>query len=85
MKTLGIAETAVLAVLLEANGRVVSRRELVRRAGLRDASPRRADSIVVQLRRSLGEDAIRTVRSRGWALDPEHLVLPEHVPFVEFG
>jgi DNA-binding response OmpR family regulator len=62
----------VLAVLREANGRVVSRRELARKAGLRDASPRRADSILVQLRRTLGEDAIRTVRSRGWALDPRH-------------
>jgi DNA-binding response OmpR family regulator len=65
---LGKAEAAVLAVLTEANGRVVSRQELVRRTGLRDASPRRCDSIVVQLRRSLGEDAIRTVRRRGWAL-----------------
>jgi DNA-binding response OmpR family regulator len=62
------SEAAVFAVLREANGRVVSRRELVRRAGLRDASPRRCDSIVTQLRRTLGEDAIRTVRSRGWAM-----------------
>lgn len=65
---LGRAEAAVLAVLTEANGRVVSRNELARRTGLRDASPRRCDSIVVQLRRSLGEDSIRTVRRRGWAL-----------------
>jgi DNA-binding response OmpR family regulator len=72
MKTLGAAETAVLAVLREADGRVVSRREIARRAGLQEASPRRADAIVVQLRRSLGEGAIRTVRSRGWALDPGH-------------
>ena len=64
---MGRAEAAVLAVLVEANGRVVSRQELIRRTGLRDASPRRCDSIVVQLRRTLGEDAIRTVRRRGWA------------------
>lgn len=72
MDTLGPAEIAVLAVLREANGRVVSRQQLARKAGLRDASPRRADSILVQLRRTLGDDAIRTVRSRGWALDPRH-------------
>ena len=65
---LGPTEAAVLAVLMEANGRVVSRHELARRSGLRDASPRRCDSIVVQLRRALGDDAIRTVRRRGWAL-----------------
>jgi DNA-binding response OmpR family regulator len=69
---LGRAEAAVLAVLTEANGRVVSRQELARRTGLRDASPRRCDSIVVQLRRSLGDDAIRTVRRRGWALAAPH-------------
>ncbi len=62
----------MFAVLQEANGRVVSRQELARRAGLREASPRRADAIVVQLRRSLGDGAIRTVRRRGWALDPAH-------------
>ena len=60
----------MLAVLQQANGRVVSRHELARRTGLRDASPRRCDSILVQLRRTLGEDAIRTVRGRGWALLP---------------
>jgi DNA-binding response OmpR family regulator len=65
---LGPTEAAVLAVLREANGRVVSRQELARRTGFRDASPRRVDSVVVQLRRSLGDDAIRTVRRRGWAL-----------------
>jgi DNA-binding response OmpR family regulator len=70
MDELGPVERAVLTVLQEANGRVVSRRELARRAGLRDASPRRCDSVLVQLRRSLGDGAIRTVRSRGWALDP---------------
>lgn len=61
-------ERAVLDILQAANGRVVSRHELARRAGLRDASPRRADAILVQLRRSLGDDAIRTVRGRGWQL-----------------
>jgi DNA-binding response OmpR family regulator len=62
-------ERAVLDVLLDAQGRVVSRRELIRRAGLRDASPRRADSILVRLRREPGIGEIRTVRGRGWILE----------------
>jgi DNA-binding winged helix-turn-helix (wHTH) protein len=67
MTDLGSAEAAVLAVLRDATPRIVSRRELVRRAGLRDRSPRRADAIVSRLRHVLGSDSIRTVRSRGWA------------------
>ena len=61
-------ELAVLAVFLEARGRVVSRRELIRRSGLRDASPRRVDAVIVGLRRKLGDDAVQTVRGRGWIL-----------------
>ena len=61
-------ELAVLAVFLEARGRVVSRRELMRRSGLRDASPRRVDAVIVGLRRKLGDDAVQTVRGRGWML-----------------
>jgi two-component system, OmpR family, response regulator len=61
-------ELAVLGVFLDAGGRVVSRRELTRRSGLRDASPRRVDAVIVGLRRKLGDDAVRTVRGRGWLL-----------------
>jgi DNA-binding response OmpR family regulator len=61
-------ELAVLSVLSCSQGRVVPREQLLRRAGLRDVSPRRADSIIVSLRRELGGDAIRTVRGRGWLL-----------------
>jgi len=49
--------------------RLVSRRELARRVGIADLSERRCDSLLVGVRRVLGADAIRTVRSRGWMLD----------------
>ncbi len=69
--SLGAQERAVLAVLLSNVGRVVSRRELSRQAGLAELSERRCDSILVGLRRRLGPDTIRTVRSRGWRLDEQ--------------
>ena len=62
------SEQAVLSVLQEAHGRVVSRDHIARRAGLRDVSPRRIDSVMVNLRRRLGPEALRTVRGRGWML-----------------
>jgi len=63
-------ERAVLRVLVEFSGRVVSRHELARRSGLADRCERRCDAILVQIRRQLGNDEIRTVRSRGWMLLP---------------
>ncbi|MEO5678243.1 MAG: helix-turn-helix domain-containing protein [Acidimicrobiales bacterium] len=68
-------EVAVLATLADAQGRVVSRAELARRSGLSHASPRRADSLLVALRRALGGSALQTVRGRGWMLDPEAVVV----------
>jgi DNA-binding response OmpR family regulator len=71
--SLGAQERAVLSALLANQGRVVSRRELARLADLTALSERRCDSIIVQLRRQLGAEAIITVRSRGWMLSPDAL------------
>jgi DNA-binding response OmpR family regulator len=66
---LGVRERAVLTVLLEHRGRVVGRVELARRAGLTGSNQRRCDSILVNIRRALGPDSLRTVRGRGWMLE----------------
>ena len=61
----------MLNVLLINRGRVISRRELARRAGLADLSERRCDSLLVAIRRALGPKSVVTVRSRGWMLSNE--------------
>jgi DNA-binding response OmpR family regulator len=63
-------ERAVYLVLARRPGRVVSRTEIARAAGLDDLSERRCDSLLVGVRRAVGVDAIRTVRRRGWMLVP---------------
>ena len=68
---LGTQERAVLFTLVESAGKVVSRHELARRVGIADLSERRCDSLLVGVRRVLGPDAIRTVRSRGWMIEPD--------------
>jgi DNA-binding winged helix-turn-helix (wHTH) protein len=65
---LGEQEQTVLNVLLINHGRVISRRELARRAGLANLSERRCDSLLVAIRRALGPDSVVTVRGRGWML-----------------
>lgn len=64
-------ELTVLGVLVRFSGRVVNRHELARQSGLADRSERRCDAILVSIRRVLGPDSIRTVRSRGWMLTAE--------------
>lgn len=64
-------EMAVLQVFLDCQGRVIGRAELARRAGLTSANSRRCDSILVAVRRALGPESLRTVRSRGWMLEPD--------------
>jgi DNA-binding response OmpR family regulator len=68
---LGEQEQSVLTVLIASRGRVISRRELARRAGLADRSERRCDSLLVSIRRALGPDSVVTVRSRGWMLSDD--------------
>jgi DNA-binding response OmpR family regulator len=63
-------EFAVLAVLLDNPGRVVSRRHLLVAAGRHSAGDRAADVYIAQLRSKLGPAVrIRTVRGTGYALD----------------
>jgi DNA-binding winged helix-turn-helix (wHTH) protein len=72
---LGERERAVLAVLVEHHGRVVDRSVLRRRAGLEELSPRRCDALLVAVRAALGDDAIVTVRRRGWMLRNEAIAI----------
>lgn len=57
-------------VLASNAGRVLSRAELARRAGLADLSSRRCDSLIVGIRRAIGAERVVTVRRRGWMLVP---------------
>ena len=59
----------MLSTLVEHHHHVLGRRELAELSGLDGLSLRRCDSVLVKLRRALGEGAITTVRSRGWRLD----------------
>lgn len=61
-------ERAVYLALAANAGRVVSRSELARAAGITDLNDRRCDSLLVGVRRAVGADRVRTVRRRGWML-----------------
>lgn len=65
---LSSTDTAVLHVLCEHAGRIVGRATINRLAGLDHCAERRCDSAIVSLRRVLGQEAIVTVRRRGWML-----------------
>lgn len=58
----------MLGALRAAGGRVVSRAELARSAGLDGLSTRRVDGVLVALRRQLPDGSLVTVRGRGWML-----------------
>jgi DNA-binding response OmpR family regulator len=61
-------ERAVYDVLEANSGRVLSRHEIARAAGIGDLSERRCDSLIVGVRRAVGPERVRTVRRRGWML-----------------
>lgn len=72
------AEQRMLEALQAARGRVVTRTELARVAGLRH-HPRRVDAHLVAVRRAVAPGAIRNVRSRGWMLVETSGTTPESV------
>jgi DNA-binding response OmpR family regulator len=61
-------ERVVYDVLASKPGRVMSRAEISRLAGISNLSERRCDSLIVGIRRRIGADRIVTVRRRGWML-----------------
>ena len=65
----------MLAVLVEQQGRVIDRDGLRLHAGLKDLNARRCESALVGVRRALGDDAVVTVRRRGWRLSPDALAV----------
>jgi DNA-binding response OmpR family regulator len=68
--SLTATEFAVLAVLLDHPGQVISRHELLAAAGRQSAGDRAADVYIAQLRAKLGPAwRIRTVRGAGYVLD----------------
>ena len=62
-------ERAVYDVLARNAGRVLSRAEIAREAGISNLSERRCDSLIVGIRRRVGADAIVTVRRRVWMIN----------------
>lgn len=66
-EALGAREQAILCVLEAQRGRIVTRTELARAAGLPVAS-RRIDVHLVNVRRHVGSESLVNVRSRGWML-----------------
>lgn len=65
------SQVEALNLLLSNQGRVISREELSLALGL--ARPRSVDVILSSLRREVGRDFLRNVRSRGWIVVAEAL------------
>jgi two-component system OmpR family response regulator len=65
------SQIELLAFLIEQRHRVVSRPELAEALGL--ARGRSVDVVLSRLRRSVGRDFVRNVRSRGWIVEPSAL------------
>ena len=63
-------ERAVYDVLAEHAGKVMSRSDIARAAGISNLNVRRCDSLIVGIRRCVGADRIVTVRRRGWMMVP---------------
>jgi DNA-binding response OmpR family regulator len=64
-------ETAILTALLNQQGRVLSRRQLLTAAGRPAAGDRAVDVVIAQLRAKIGgAGTIRTVRGVGYVIDP---------------
>ena len=62
----------VYDVLAEHAGKVISRSEIAREAGIGNLNVRRCDSLIVGIRRCVGAERIVTVRRRGWMIvDPD--------------
>lgn len=68
MAELTSQEQALLSALREASGRVLGRAQLAQRLEIQNLSPRRVDSLLTNVRKHVGAEAIVTVRGRGWRL-----------------
>jgi DNA-binding response OmpR family regulator len=70
LEDLTAQERAVYRALAARPGRVLSRTQIARAAGLEALNERRCDALLVGVRRAIGSGAVRTVRGRGWMLVP---------------
>jgi hypothetical protein len=67
---LGAHERAMLTVLAQRPGKVVTNEVIAQRLGLPSLTPRRATELVGGINGALGTDAVVTVPRRGWMLSP---------------
>ena len=67
--TLGAQQRAVLTLLAQKPGHVVSRDELASKLNLPQLTPRRAEVLVSGINEVLGDDTVTAVPRRGWMLN----------------